>query len=236
MKKILLAATALAALSSPALSADLQPRTYTKAPVYAPPAPIYSWTGFYIGGHVGGAFNGSDSLGSDNARFIGGVQAGFDYQFATNWVLGIEGKYTFTDRSTYGATFPAGGFTVTDRNSDLGSVTGRLGYTWGPTLLYGKGGVGFRSANNVGVFDSTFGTPLAFTTSSHDTGYTVGAGLEYMFTRNWSGRVEYQYYNFGRTDVSVLAPPVGGPATISYHPDVHTFTVGLNYRFNLGGL
>ena len=236
MNKTVFAAAAATLLATSAFAADLQPRTYTKAPAPAPiPAPIYAWTGFYIGGHVGGAFNGSDALGGSNGRFIGGGQAGFDYQFATNWVLGIEGKYTFTDRTGYGAAFP-GGFTVSDRNSDLGSVTGRLGYTWGPALLYAKGGVGFRSANGVGVNDSVLGTSLPFAATSHDTGYTVGGGLEYMFARNWSARVEYQYYNFGRTDVAIPAVPVGGgPALVSYHPDVHTVTVGLNYRFNLGG-
>lgn len=232
MKRILLA-TAATLVAGSAFAADLQPRTYTKAPMAQVPAPIYNWTGFYIGGHVGGAFNGNNSLSSDDGRFIGGGQAGFDYQFATNWVMGVEGKFTFGERNTYGATFP-GGFTVSDRNSDLTSVTGRLGYTWGPTLLYAKGGIGFRGSDNVNVTDSVLGTPVAFTDSRHDTGYTVGGGLEYMFTRNWSGRIEYQYYNFGRTDVSIPAAPLGGPALVSYRPDVHTVTVGLNYRFNLG--
>lgn len=55
------------------------------------PAPIYHWTGFYIGGHVGGAFRGNDSNfggfgvtggNSSDGRFLGGVQVGGDYQFA----------------------------------------------------------------------------------------------------------------------------------------------------------
>jgi len=237
MKKILLASASLLVVASAAHAADLQPRTYTKAPQYAPvPAPIYNWTGFYIGGHLGAGFDGGNSLGSSNARFIGGVQGGFDYQFATNWVLGIEGQYTFTDRSTNSGAFP-GGFTVTDRNGNLGSVTGRLGYTWGPALLYAKGGVGFRDSQNVNVTDSVLGVGVPFTANTHDVGYTVGAGLEYMFTRNWSAKVEYQYYNFGRTDVNVLAAPVGGGAALaSYRPDEHEVKVGLNYRFNVGGM
>ncbi len=55
MKKFLLAATALVALTAHAAAADLPARTYTKAPVYTAPAAVYNWTGFYIGGHVGGA-------------------------------------------------------------------------------------------------------------------------------------------------------------------------------------
>ncbi len=93
MKKILLGTVALIALgTASAFAADLPARTYTKAPAYVP-APIYNWTGFYIGGHVGGAFAGNSSFGNNDGRFLGGVQVGADYQFAPNWVLGIEGQY-----------------------------------------------------------------------------------------------------------------------------------------------
>ena len=94
MKAILLGAAALLALAAPAAAADMQPRPYTKAPAYTPPQVIYNWTGFYIGGHVGGAFAGDNIFQSSDARFIGGVQGGFDYQFAPNWVVGIEAQYS----------------------------------------------------------------------------------------------------------------------------------------------
>ena len=83
MKKLLLSAAALSVFAAPAFAADMPARTYTKAPAYSPPAVIYNWTGFYIGGHVGGAFAGDNSLAGSDGRFIGGVQGGFDYQFAT---------------------------------------------------------------------------------------------------------------------------------------------------------
>src|SRR5258707_2364232 len=100
MKKFLLGTVALIALGAtvPALAADLAARPYTKAApaVYAP---IYNWTGFYIGGHVGGAFSGNNSFAgttnSNDGRFLGGVQVGADYQFAPNWVLGIEGQFSW---------------------------------------------------------------------------------------------------------------------------------------------
>ena len=91
MKKFLLATVAVVALGAtvPALAADLgaAPRTYTKAPAYV--QPIYNWTGFYIGGHIGGAFSGSNSLQGDS-RFLGGIQGGADYQFGNNWVIGAK--------------------------------------------------------------------------------------------------------------------------------------------------
>ena len=83
-----LGAAALAAMAAPALAADMPPRPYTKAPAYTAPQVVYNWTGFYIGGHVGGAFAGNNSLQGSDARFLGGVQGGFDYQFAPNWVMG----------------------------------------------------------------------------------------------------------------------------------------------------
>ena len=99
MKKFLLATVALVALGAPALAADLAARPYTKAPPMA--APIYNWTGFYIGGHIGAAFGNDNTFnglvigGNDDARFLGGVQVGADYQFAPNWVLGVEGQYSW---------------------------------------------------------------------------------------------------------------------------------------------
>ncbi|WP_315833391.1 porin family protein [Bradyrhizobium prioriisuperbiae] len=231
MKKILLGSVALIALgTASAFAADLPARSYTKAPAYVP-APIYNWTGFYIGGHVGGAFAGNSDFGNNDGRFLGGVQVGADYQFAPNWVLGIEGQYSWTGRDTQSAAFVPQGFTISNRSSDLGSVTGRLGYTWGPALLYAKGGVAFREKNNVNVFNTATLAPVTFSSSSDDVGYTVGAGLEYLFTPNWSAKVEYQYYNFGNTDVTV-------PSTstiVSFKNDVHTVKAGLNYRFNWGG-
>src|SRR3984893_10402932 len=139
MKRLLLGAAAIIAFAAPAFAADIPPRTYTKAPVYTAPELVYNWTGFYVGGHLGGAFAGSNSLEGSGGRFLGGVQGGFDYQFATNWVIGAEGQYSWLSNNNKGVAFP-GGVLVTSKNEQLGSVTGRLGYTWGPALLYAKGG------------------------------------------------------------------------------------------------
>jgi outer membrane immunogenic protein len=230
MKKFLLATVALVALgaTAPALAADLAPRTYTKAPAYV--APIYSWTGFYIGGHIGGAFAGDNSLQGDS-RFFGGIQGGVDYQFATNWVLGAEVQYSWLSNNNGGGTLLPGGTLVSTNNDALGSVTGRLGYSWGPALLYAKGGYAWKDGNNINV--SVNGVQQGFTTDgSHKDGYTVGGGLEYMFAPNWSAKIEYQYYNFGSTNF--LAGPVD-LAGNHFRDDEHTVKAGVNYRFNWGG-
>ncbi|GAB1717568.1 MAG: OmpA-like transmembrane region [Nitrobacter sp.] len=214
MKKILLASVAIIGLGAivPAQAADLAPRHYTKAPAYTP-APIYNWTGFYIGGHVGGAFGGDDNVlapgfraGNDGV-FMGGGQIGYDTQFAPNWVFGLEANYSFLDT---GSSFA---------NRGLGSVTGRLGYTWGPALLYVKGGYGWADSRFTNGFSGNGGRD----------GYTVGGGLEYLFTQNWSGKIEYQYYDFGTVNALDL-----NNNPFRFRNDEHTIKVGLNYRFNWG--
>ena len=234
MKKFLLGTVALVALGAtvPALAADLGARTYTKAPAYA--APIYNWTGFYVGGHIGGAFNGDSNFAglttgnNSNGRFLGGLQVGADYQFAPNWVAGIEGQYSWLANNNGGVIFP-GGYVYTNNQRALGSVTGRLGYTWGPALLYVKGGYAYSNNNESLVVG---GTPTAFAfDSNHTNGYTVGAGLEYMFAQNWSAKVEYQYYNFGN---STFVSPAALAPFGSFRTDDQTVKVGLNYRFNVG--
>src|SRR4051812_29379181 len=132
MKKLLLSASAIVAaavVTSSAFAADLPARAYTKAPAYTAPALVYNWTGFYIGGHVGGAFGDGNSLQGDGGRFMGGVQGGFDYQFATNWVIGVEAQYSWMDNNSTNLVFPSGTVINGGGNDQLGSVTGRLGYT-----------------------------------------------------------------------------------------------------------
>jgi len=235
MKKILLATVALVALGAtvPALAADLGAAPYyAKAPAYA--APIYNWTGFYVGAHLGGAFSSDNNFtglatgNNGNGRFLGGVQGGADYQFAPNWVLGAEAQYSWLSGRA-GAVFP-GGFVYNNNQRGLGSLTGRVGYTWGPGLVYVKGGYAF-SDNNESV--TLGGVPIAFATvGDHQNGYTVGAGVEYMFAPNWSAKVEYQYYNFGKASFSAPAAlvPFG-----SFTTDDHVVRAGINYRFNWGG-
>jgi outer membrane immunogenic protein len=232
MKRFMFSAAALVALAGPAAAADLSPRPYTKAPP-APvvPAIVYNWTGFYIGGHIGGDFAGNNNLGGNNGRFLGGLQGGFDYQFSPSFVAGVEAEYSWMTGGNNSRTFP-GGVVVTDRNDQLGSVTGRAGYTWGPGLIYAKGGYAFRGdGNNINV--AVAGLPTAFTTTgNHKDGWTVGAGLEYMFAPNWSAKAEYQYYNFGNTTFTT------GPAAVvgqRFRDDDHTVKVGVNYRFGWGG-
>jgi outer membrane immunogenic protein len=235
MKKFLLATVALVALGAtvPALAADLPARNYTKAPAYV--APLYNWTGFYVGGHIGGAFNNQSDFGglstgnNDNGRFLGGLQVGGDYQFAPNWVIGGEFQYSWLASSNSSIIFP-GGFIYTNNQRGLGSVTGRIGYSFGPALLYVKGGYAFADNSESLV---SGGVPVAFAlTGDRRNGFTVGAGLEYLFAQNWSAKLEYQFYGFDNSSFTV---PVALAPFGNFRTDDHVVKVGLNYRFNLGG-
>jgi outer membrane immunogenic protein len=236
MKKILFATVALLVVgaAAPAVGADLGNRNYYKAPAPAYAAPIYNWTGFYIGGHVGGAFSSDNNFSglstgnNGNGRFLGGLQAGADWQFNPNFVVGVEGQYSWLSGSV-GAVFP-GGVAYTNDQRGLGSITGRVGYTWGPGLVYVKGGYAYSDNRDTLTLNGA-AVPFALD-KNHSNGYTVGAGLEYMFAPNWSAKAEYMYYDFGST--RFVTPGVLAPFG-SWRNDEHTLKVGVNYRFNLGG-
>ena len=235
MEKFRLGVVAFVTLAAavPALAVDLPVRTYTKAPAYAA-APIYNWTGFYVGGHVGGAFKGNEEFAgvsnNNDGRFLGGVQVGGDYQFAPNWVAGVEGQYSWLNNKNNSVALPGVGYVYSFNQRGLGSVAGRVGYTWGPALLYVKGGYAYSDYTNS---LSLNGAPAAFALDdSHHDGYTVGAGLEYMFVQNWSGKIEYQYYNFGKAS---FLTPVALAAFGRDRLDEHAVRAGINYRFNWGG-
>jgi outer membrane immunogenic protein len=232
MKKFLFTTVALAVLGAAmsARAADLGRPAYVP-PVYA--APSLAWTGFYVGAHLGGAFSGDNNFNglavgnNGNGRFVGGLQAGYDWQF-TNWVVGVEGQYSWLSGNV-GAVFP-GGFIYTNNQRGLGSLTGRVGYTWGPGLVYLKGGYAY-SNNNENV--ALGGLPVGFTLSGdHSNGYTIGAGVEYMFARNWSAKAEYQYYNFGSARFTAPAALI---PTGSFTTDDHVLKAGVNYRFTWDG-
>jgi outer membrane immunogenic protein len=255
MKKFALGMLAAVAMTGSAVAADMAPR-YTKAP---PPAPIaiYTWTGCYVGGNVGGAWHRADQtanrtitgtvfappldLGSANSNgdFIGGGQIGCDYQFAGNWVVGIQGMFDFGNTSSRTNIFdarvtPIGTPYVTTRTRDLYTVTGRIGYLFAPQVLaYVKGG-GAWTNTYTAIYGNTPANFLSESGSADRPGWTVGGGLEWQFARGWSVFGEYNYADFGRKDIAFVAGPntFGVPTINSTRLTVQTALVGVNYKFN----
>ena len=267
MKKLLLATVALSALvAAPAMAADLAARPYTKAPAFIP-EPIYNWTGFYIGGNAGYGFSDRDTItttgqvqaninnviggarpGSVNLNrdgFVGGGQIGYNWQTSPNIVFGLEADIQYTDfnRSVtvitppLGSAIPSLSNTFSSRMEYFGTVRGRLGYTWGATMLYATGGLAYGEVENSASFTGPGGGVVQFVGRNKDirTGYTVGGGIEHMFTPNWSVKAEYLYYDLGSNTINVnVIPGSGGGGTgydSRFRNDGHIVRAGLNYKF-----
>ena len=242
MKKLLLATVALTALiAAPAMAADLS----VKAPVYkaAPRVYIFIWTGCYVGANAGGLWVKKDWIdrtpgdpligqsygGHDANSFLGGLQAGCNYQFAGGWVIGIQGDYDWTDAKGSNANVLFAGTTDRTRVRSLASVTGRLGYAWDRFLGYVKGGGAWERDNYDFVITAT-GVVIASASETRG-GWTVGIGGEYAFTDWLSGFAEYDYYDFGTRSntFTVVGTGVTFPTDIKETKSV--FKVGLNARF-----
>jgi outer membrane immunogenic protein len=263
LHRLLLASASAVAIAGSAFAADLPSRA--PPPVYVPPTPIFTWTGVYIGGQVGYAWgtqkanvavpqvtNGAGAVvGVGGTAFnsysaegvIGGAHVGYNYQ-VNQWVLGIEGSVDGTSISkTFipGTDFYPGvallnnfGLTYSTSIPIEGSIRGRLGVAWDRVLLYATGGVAFAGVN--ATVNSPFGSVTASTTR---VGWTVGGGLEYAVTNNWSVYAEYRYSDFGSnsnnlgrafdfTPVRLTAQA----AIVNRHFTQNQVQVGFSYRFS----
>ena len=162
-----------------------------------------------------------------------GGQIGCDYQFASNWVLGIEGAASGGDiggKTTVAVPLVAAGDTATfkDTTDFLSSVTARAGFAWDRWMLYGKGGVGF--------VNDRYNVADAFTTYNFDgvetrLGWTAGVGVEWALWDDWSVKLEYDYYDFGTRNVTFIeengAFP-SGPENIKQ--TIQAIKLGLNFH------
>ncbi len=230
-----LGAAALVALlcASPALAADLSRPVYTKAPPAAPPP--FSWTGFYIGANIGGAWaNGNlvdnftgASFGFDPAGFIGGGQAGFNYQI-NQFVFGVEGDIDGTTISQTGVGIPTGIGTLQGHDSTdwIATLTGRVGIAWDRWLWYAKGG-GAWVQESATITNQTTGVSVGNSTTLD--GWTAGVGVEWAFFDQWSAKLEYDY--IGLNDWSPATSNIFVNDFLTLHSHVQEFKAGINYRF-----
>jgi outer membrane immunogenic protein len=270
MKKLLLATVAFGMLALPAAAADMGAPMY-KAPAPVPVLP--AWQGFYVGVNGGyGWSNGSVTespfqnfaapfafvpAGTANPKLEGalfGVHGGYNWQWGT-WVLGVEGDFDGAGLNNSAAGVfadPLGGSggTATDglmvhQNVEwLATVRGRLGYTWGSSMVYATGGGAWESIKtnvllstdtSAGVFSQSAAGSFTNTRS----GYAVGAGYEWMINSNWIARVEYLHYGFsggGNTfalpvGCGVVAGGVCGGNISSNNNSIDTVRAALSYKF-----
>lgn len=217
MKKIMLTTVGLAALGmAPAIAADLPARTYTKAP--AAVAPLYNWTGFYIGAM--GGFGKEDTSDFALSGGFGGGTAGYNWQTG-QFVFGIEADAAGADISS---SFTVPGLaSAEDKIRALGTVRGRFGVTYEQILLYGTAGFAWADER---VSASALGVTISDTKTR--TGWTAGAGAEVMILPRWSVKAEYLYRSFGSETIFASAVR-GGLDTGTLN--IHSGQVGVNYHF-----
>ncbi len=251
INKILLSTVAVVALAGTAFAADLPSRR--APPVYAPPPPIpvFTWTGFYVGGQVGYEFGRDNGfavatatgagLAGNSARstgVIGGAHIGYNFSsqslpvfgsifgaFGSGVVIGIEGD---VDGSSARARYALGGIAVNSRDQIQGSVRGRLGYAFDRFLVYGTGGAAFGGFRNSYVNTLVGGTDSL---SHTRVGYTVGGGIEYGVTNNLSLRVEYRYSDFG-SYTDVLGGATAGGVAVRHRDTDNRIQGGFSYKFD----
>jgi outer membrane immunogenic protein len=242
MKKFWLGTVALVAIgtAAPASAADLAARPYPMV------APIYDWSGFYIGGNGGWGnahncwdvtpFGGvlfNDGCVNRSGGVIGG-QVGYRWQ-ANQFVFGLEGQGDWA--GLRGSHISLLDPTLTERTKvdGIGLFTGQIGYAWNNVLWYVKGGAAVTS-DRFDLLDVT-GNNLASDETTR-WGGTVGVGFEYGFTPNWSVGFEYDHLFMGNANETflVLGHPLFNIALNRISEDIDMVTVRFNYRFGVSGI
>lgn len=230
---------ATAALFASAASAADLPSMPAPAPapmpIYSPAPMAYTWTGFYVGVQAGYAWGDVDGDASIDAvtdtggydydldGWVGGIHAGYNYQF-NNFVVGIEGDIEFADLDGDGGGIdPSIGTFYHETELDwLASLRLRAGFAIDRILVYGTGGLVWANVNQ--RLGET-GDPALYDDGDSRFGWTIGAGLEYAFLNNWTGRVEYRYYDLGSEDAD------GADFSDDNDITLHSVRAGASYKF-----
>jgi opacity protein-like surface antigen len=188
----------------------------------APPA--YNWSGLYVGANFGGGWsNGSLNIPGNNlygglSEFIGGVQAGYNFQ-AGHFLIGVEGE--FGGAGFAHPVLPAPTLGYVDQHW-IGTVAGRIGLVNDRWLLFAKLGGGWVNSN------ATLNLPGAvWNGSSTSSGWLAGAGIEYGFKSHWTVKLEYDYLGISNWN----SPTV---PSVALNRDLQMVKAGINYKFVSG--
>jgi outer membrane immunogenic protein len=228
-------------------------------PVYKapPPAPIFTWTGFYLGGNFGGVwshdtvtdeFGLSFATGRSGGVLFGGGQAGFNYQFGGGFVLGVEAELdeaanldgAANNHDNVGNFPPAVGDTVVVASDTrwIATLAARFGWAFGNWLLYGKAGGGWAHNDGFTVTDLATGGQIGFG-SFTASGWLLGAGAEWAIWNNWTIKLEYDFLGLNNRSFVIPAgaplPPAFIGDSFTGHSNVQAVKVGFNYLFNWVG-
>lgn len=226
----LLAATAaLAIAASTAHAADL-PSRYSPAPAYNA-LPVFTWTGFYAGLNAGYGWNTGDSRyydpafrnGKRSGGFVGGAQAGYNYQFGM-FVGGVETDLQYAavgnKGASYGTVYYPG-----DSDGFFGTIRARAGVAFDRALVFGTGGFAYGDIGGNRAYDTLLGYHSG---DEINWGWTLGGGVEYAITNNFTAKVEGLYVNLDTKDNYNL----GGRVNVNRDTEFGVLRAGVNYKFN----
>ncbi|MBC8130412.1 MAG: porin family protein [Rhizobiaceae bacterium] len=253
---------ASAAFATPALAADVIYEEPPAPSAVVEMAPEYNWSGFYVGGQAGVAFNrDSGAFSSDNSSFvggndddetgfIGGAHVGYDQQIGGNFLIGAVADLNYIDaQSNTSYTLPdnLGGTQTFGAEQDInfvGTVRAKAGVTMDRFALYATGGLAYADIENKASGDSTYidaagnGFNVDAQADNDDIGYAVGAGFDVLATQNVSFGLEYLYTDLGTSSVDVDFTPANGGAGTEFSTssdtdlDYHSVMAKASYRFN----
>jgi outer membrane immunogenic protein len=217
---------------------------------FIPVAPPFTWSGIYVGGNLGAAWNRgtvSDALGTgfslptNNAVFTGGGQIGANYQFGAA-VLGVEGMFDWlANQNNASAGIPVTNLVtgnpdtvnVVSQNRWLTTATAKAGFAADHWLFYAKGGWAWVGNSNFTVNDLTTGQTFSSGNGHSNNGWTVGGGIEWAFAGPWSARVEYDYVRLSSNSFTVPAtsPVLPNDVFTTANRNIQMVLFGVNYRF-----
>ncbi|MGC2075579.1 MAG: outer membrane protein [Xanthobacteraceae bacterium] len=221
VKNLCLGIAALAVGASiPAFAADMA----VKAPPPPAAAAPYDWSGLYVGGNFGGAWtSGSLNIPGNNfygglTDFIGGVQAGYNFQ-AGHFLYGVEGTFDWATFDHPTLPVPTLGSVSQDW---IATVAGRFGVVADRWFVYGKLGAGWVHNSAILNFPD-----VSWTGSSTKDGWLVGGGLEYGFKPHWTLSLEYDYLALADWNSATIP-------SVALNRNVQMVTASINYKFESG--
>ena len=255
MRRAIIAGVGLFVLgAAPAMAADIPVKARPVVPIVAP---VYNWTGLYIGGNVGGGWGRAEYLNTANTTFFGDVagppsfshntggftgggQIGYNWQ-SGGFVFGLEAMFNYADikgniNPLRGGLPPLGqDDTFETRTRSLFLGTARVGYAANNWLFYAKGG--YAGGNvRVSVVDVAGVNQGNGSATTWRNGWTIGGGVEYGITPNWTVAGEYNYIRLQAGGYALAG--TAAPALYNFDVstrDTHLATLRLNYKFDWGG-
>jgi outer membrane immunogenic protein len=235
MKLRFLALSAVAAITSGLNPLSARADGYSRPVNVYSPVPLIGWTGFYLGGHLGGGWSDvnwanvnltGERVNNDASNFVGGAQLGYNKQFGSV-VLGVEGTLS---GASIGDDFRSGkvpAATYSTGVTSISTLTGRVGFAANQWLVYGKAGWAGAQVEVSGR-NAALGDRFAF--DDWRSGWTVGAGIDYKVARNISLGLEYSFIDLGSAHYHSRTA-LGFPLNIVDHDvQVQSLTARLNFH------